>query len=105
MAIKTETILLDDLDESKAVETVTITHGKETRVLDLSRANFDKHIAPLWEKGHKTTRQRRVITRDVKTDVDRAAITKWAAEKGVTIAPRGRIKKAILEEFLAANPA
>ncbi len=47
MATESSRQLVDDLDGSRAEVSVTLTIGSEGYRLNLSRANYDKYLAPL----------------------------------------------------------
>lgn len=105
MAKETITRLIDDLDGGVAHETVTFGLDGHTYQIDLSTKHAKKlraDLAPYLDAGSRvsTRTQRggrgRAATAD--KDVNRS-IREWAMSKGYDIAPRGRIKQEIVEEY------
>jgi hypothetical protein len=109
MATKTETILIDDLDqESPAAETVQFALDGKQYEIDLS----DYHAKALRENLADYVHAARKVGRQVRTAVaarrntDRAelgAIRAWANENGHNVANRGRIPTAVIEAYRAAH--
>jgi hypothetical protein len=111
MAKRTITELIDDLDGSPAEVSREI-------ALDLSAANsarLDEALAPFIEVGSKIARggpRLRVVraagSARATSPADRernAAVRAWAAEQGLAVSDRGRIKSEILYAYEAAQHA
>lgn len=106
MAKETFTKLIDDLDGGVAHETVTFGLDGITYEIDLSTKHAKKlraDLAPYLEVGSRVPGRvaragARGRTSSADKDVNRS-IREWAAAKGYDIAPRGRIKQEIVEEY------
>ena len=110
MAQQTTVILTDDIDGSKAVETVTFGLDDKYYEIDLgskNAKNLRKVVATYIEAGRKvrtSTGTRRVIKKTAQpANADLAAIRAWAHENGIPVATRGRIAASVKEQYLAAN--
>lgn len=110
MAQRVNVVLVDDLDESEAAETVTFGLDGINYEIDLS----EEHAAELRDSlaqwvGHARrvggTRKRGNRTATKRTDVgsDSGTIREWARANGYTVSDRGRIKADVLEAYNAAN--
>ena len=109
MARKTETLvtLEDDIDGSKAAETISFAVDGVAYEIDLSTKNAKALRSDLtkWSeharkaKRATTTRARRGASKPVS---EAAAIRAWAAENGVDVPARGRIPAAVAEQYHAA---
>jgi Lsr2 len=106
VAKETFTRLIDDLDGGVAHETVTFSLDGHTYQIDLSTKHAKKlrtDLAPYLESGSRVTN--RVVrgaarARGPVADKDaNRSIREWAIGKGYDIAPRGRIKQEIVEEY------
>ncbi len=110
MARKTQTVItyLDDLDGSKATETVAFTVDGTSYEIDLNsknakaiRADFAKWTASA-RKARKSTGRGRRSSSAPKPSTDAAAIREWAAANGVVVPARGRIPRAVAEQYAQA---
>lgn len=113
MARKQEVVvtLLDDIDGSTAADTVSFGIDGVSYEIDLSRKNakalrsdFDKWAAHARKarantRGARGTRRRASAARPTS---DAAAIRQWAAAHGVEVPSRGRIPKAVVEQYRAS---
>jgi hypothetical protein len=108
MARETLTRLIDDLDGGAAQETVTFGLDGQTYEIDLSAKNAKKlraELAPYVESATRVAapqrRARRRLTPGSVADhrEQNQAIRKWAQEKGLDVADRGRIKEEIVEAY------
>jgi hypothetical protein len=104
--------LIDDLDGTTASETVKFGLDGVSYEIDLSAKNADKlrsALAPYVEKGSRVDR-RRVATIGGRSAGGRArggsaerdqnkAIRAWAQRKGYDVAPRGRIKQELVDQY------
>lgn len=100
MARKTVVELIDDLDGSKADETVTFGIDGVTYQIDLS-ADHAKNLRSIFEMyvkaGRKvTTRPRR---KGRASKIDTRAVRKWAQAQGYEVSERGRIPQHILDAY------
>jgi hypothetical protein len=107
MAQKVKIILVDDLDEGSADETVRFGLDGVSYEMDLSSANAAKlrdALGPFVAKARKTSTGRATRSR-VATgrNQDSAQIRQWARENGYTVNSRGRIQAEIQEAYQKAN--
>ncbi|MCD0442475.1 MULTISPECIES: histone-like nucleoid-structuring protein Lsr2 [Glycomyces] len=117
MAKKTQVILIDDIDGSKAEETVKFAIDGQAYEIDLS-ASHAKELRDALEKfqeagtrlGRYSLGAPRGPVRGAaaprRQTVDREqnkAIREWAERNGKRVSPRGRIPQAIVEEYNAAH--
>jgi hypothetical protein len=117
MAKKTQVILIDDIDGSKAEETVKFAIDGQAYEIDLSTSHA-KELRDALEKfqeagtrlGRYSLGAPRGPVRGAATPrrqtVDREqnkAIREWAERNGKRVSPRGRIPQAIVEEYNAAH--
>lgn len=117
MAKKTQVILIDDIDGSKAEETVKFAVDGQAYEIDLS-ASHAKELRDALEKfqeagtrlGRYSLGAPRGPVRGAaaprRQTVDREqnkAIREWAERNGKRVSPRGRIPQAIVEEYNAAH--
>lgn len=109
MARKVETIvhMTDDLDGSKADQTVSFTWDGTSYEIDLSKKNataLTKAIQPYLDAARKVsnrTAKPAVARARAKTPYDRADLIKWAEGKGYTVAQRGRVAQSIVDEYMS----
>jgi hypothetical protein len=99
--------LTDDIDgSSRNIETITFSIGKEMFEIDLGPKNAKALRADIgkWgehaRKAKRTTRARHGIA--PKPVSDAAAIREWATANGIAVPARGRIPKAVAEQYRAA---
>ena len=119
MAQVTRVELVDDLDGSEAEETIPFALDGVSYEIDLSSENADElreAFAPYLEAGRRTGGRRTRRTEDSPARGSRAAAAKgngashdsaavraWAAENGVEVGAKGRIPRAVLDQYEAAN--
>ncbi|MCX2746266.1 Lsr2 family protein [Arthrobacter sp. MI7-26] len=106
MAQKIVTLLEDDLDGSKASETVSFALDGVEYVIDLNEAHANelrgavgKFTAAARKVGRVKTPARRAAT----GGSDTKAIRAWAIENGIPINSRGRIQADVIERYQAAH--
>ncbi len=108
MAQKVNIVLVDDIDESEAVETVTFGLDGTSYEIDLNK----KHAAALRDAvsfyvGHarKVTGAARGRRGSAKTSVGPSAreVRDWARSNGHQVPDRGRIPADVREAFDSAN--
>lgn len=107
MARKTFVELIDDVDGSKAEETVSFSLDGVAYEIDLSDQNAEKLRE---EIGNWTARARRVAGRRIRGtggatagSSDSAKIRSWARENGREVSDRGRIPEELRQAYYAAN--
>ncbi|BCW03995.1 Lsr2 family protein [Micrococcaceae bacterium Sec5.1] len=107
MAQKVKIILVDDLDEGSADETVRFGLDGVSYEMDLSTANAEslrKALEPYVAKARKTSSGRATRGRATATrNQDSAQIRQWARDNGYTVNSRGRIQAEIQEAYQKAN--
>ncbi|MBW3640362.1 MAG: Lsr2 family protein [Actinobacteria bacterium] len=118
MAQKVNVVLVDDLDGSEAVETVSFTLDGSSYEIDLNRANaaaLRDALAP-WvgaaRRAGRTTsapasrRSSRGGSRPAAAGSDRGrvqAIREWARTNGHNVSERGRLSADVLAAYEAAH--
>jgi len=118
VAKRTYTQLIDDIDGGEAAETVSFALDGSLFEIDLSEKNANRFrdvLAPYTAAGTRVGRTG-VITRGRMAPAARPAasstpaganrdrnaeIRAWAAEKGIEISDRGRIKQEIVDQWEA----
>lgn len=107
MAQKVKIILVDDLDEGAADETVRFGLDGVSYEMDLSTANavsLRKALEPFVAKARKTSSGRATRGRATAArNQDSAQIRQWARDNGYTVNSRGRIQAEIQEAYQKAN--
>ena len=110
MAQVTNVKLLDDLDGSKAVETVSFGVDGIAYQIDLSLKNakaLRKALAEFVEAGRHLKSTPAAATarssRGRSSGPDAAAIRRWANETGVPVSVRGRVSADVRAQYAAAN--
>ncbi len=120
MASVTTVSLVDDIDDSVAVETVHFgldgasyeidVNEKNAKKLRDALANFVGHARRVdggrrgtAPRTRPATRPARVTSRTVPDREQTAAIREWARANGHEVSERGRLSAAVLEAFEAAH--
>ncbi len=112
VARKVEVQLIDDLDGSKAEETVKFAIDGTNYEIDLSKKNASKlraGLEPFVSVAQKLGRapSARATARSRGTSSARGdreqnqAIREWAQREGLEVSPRGRISRSIIEQYEA----
>lgn len=94
---KIQILMLDDIDNAPAAETIRFALDGQAYEIDLSESNaqkFQEAIAPFIENARKVS-----STRSRARDGEVARIRSWAREQGIHINARGRIPAAIMEKY------
>jgi hypothetical protein len=110
VAQKVETLLVDDLDGSKAAETVSFALEGRQYEIDLSADNAARlrdHLAGFIAAARRGARSKRTRPDTTKatarpTASDReqaAAIRDWARQNGHEVSDRGRIPHSVLDAY------
>ncbi len=116
MAQKVSVLLVDDLDGSEAVETVTFGLDGVSYEIDLSNDNASKlrnALASYVSGGRKASgggvRRRSAAVRGTGRAssgtgaVDTNSVREWARGNGYSVADRGRIKADVIAAYNTAN--
>ena len=109
MASKTQITLVDDLDGCTATETISFSLEGKHYEIDLSSRNagaLRKVVGPYADAGRRLTTPRRGRGRpyrQVRAEVDPAAVRAWAVANDYEISARGRVSAAIIDEYRAAG--
>jgi hypothetical protein len=109
VAKETITRLIDDLDGGEAAETVTFGLDGHSYEIDLSAKNATKlrnALAAFVESGSRISGRSGVASRAGRGRSTAAtereqnqAIRAWAKRKGIEVAPRGRIRAEVVEQY------
>lgn len=102
MARKTVVTLVDDIDGSDAVETVTFSVDGSRYEIDLSKSNakaFRTAVKPYVEAGRKV--QAKTPRRTSTDGTSSREVRAWAVENGIEVPAYGRIPATVKEQFLA----
>jgi len=110
VAQQTSVSLVDDLDGSKAVETVAFGLDGHLFEIDLSKKNaaaLRRVLTEFVEHGHRVkpdTAARRGTRRSVaRTGVTPADIREWAIAQGISVSLRGRVAADVIAQYETAN--
>ncbi len=114
MAQRTILTMTDDLDGSVATETVSFGLDGVGYEIDLTAEHAeDLREVLAWFVSHARTvsgtgraRRRRQATgptASTPTEVDAKAVRTWAAEQGIAVSARGRLRADVLEQYQAAT--
>lgn len=120
MAQKVLTTLQDDIDGTKASETITFALDGISYQIDLNTrhaSKLRKTFAPFINAGRRvggrSTRRvggttqsasgRPKVMTAAPTPVDPAAVRAWAAANKIKVSARGRVPSAVIEQFRAAG--
>jgi Lsr2 len=112
MAKRTTVVIHDDLDQSEGARTVKFGLDGKSYEIDLSpkheeelRKALQKYIdaaSPVLSYASPTSTRRKYGTGPVRRDTKH--IREWLRENGTEISDRGRIPKADMARYEAANP-
>jgi Lsr2 len=105
MSSKVIVLLEDDVDGTKADETIEFGIDGTTYNIDLSDSNAEKLRGALdgyISKARKVS-GKRSGGRKVSIGVDLKAVRAWAKSNGVEISDRGRVSQNVLEQYQAAG--
>jgi hypothetical protein len=105
MSTKTLIVMEDDIDGSKATQTVQFALDGNEYSIDLSDRNAEKLRGDLekWIKAGRKTGGRRASARKDGSDVDNTAVRRWAESNGIELSKRGRIPQDVVSQFRAAG--
>jgi len=109
MAQKVQVVLVDDLDDGPAAETVSFALDGTAYEIDLSASNaadLREAFAPYVAAARRVTGgpgSRRRGRRASSAAARPADVRTWAAEQGITVGPRGRIPADVMAQYEAAH--
>ena len=109
MAQQTTVTLTDDLDGTKAAETVRFGLDGRSYEIDLNKRNAAALRKALGEftAAARKVRGARAATKPVSqpepAKVDAKAVREWATASGISVSARGRIPSDVLEKYQAAT--
>lgn len=106
MAQKVSIELVDDLDGSTASETVTFGLDGTHYEIDLNKKNATKLRATLktYVSSARTTGRGKVKPQAKRTTgPDPKLVRQWATENGIEVPKQGRVPKAVVDQYVAAN--
>lgn len=104
MAQKVVLTLTDDLDGSEAAETVAFSIDGSSFEMELSVANaadLRRTLEPYRAAGRRLSGTRAV--KQVRTTASSKDVRRLAAEMGIDVNPRGRVRGDVVELFAAAH--
>ncbi len=109
MAQQTTVTLTDDLDGTKAAETVRFGLDGRSYEIDLNKRNaaaLRKALSEFTAAARRVRGSTRAVSKPVKQPepvrIDARAVREWAAANGITVSARGRIPADVLEQYEAA---
>ncbi|NLJ53871.1 MAG: Lsr2 family protein [Intrasporangiaceae bacterium] len=105
MAKRTITMLVDDLDGSKAAETVSFAVDGVSYEIDVSEENAAKlrDDFAVWTAHATRVGGRKRTAARTSAGEDLEAIRSWARDNGFQVADRGRISSKVKEAYAAAH--
>jgi hypothetical protein len=105
MASRTIVLLEDDVDGSKADETIEFGIDGTTYAIDLSGSNAKKLRGALDSYINKARKVsgKRTTSRKASSTVDLKAVRAWAASNGIELSGRGRVPASVLEQYRSAG--
>lgn len=110
MAQRVNVVLVDDIDDSAAAETVTFGLDGITYEIDLNEGHAAelRDALAVWvghgrRLGGARKRGNRTATKRTSVGSDSGTIREWARANGHTVSDRGRIRSDIIEAFNQAN--
>jgi hypothetical protein len=106
MAQRTLVELIDDIDGSKATETVSFALDGKNYEVDLSGGNatkLRKSLEIYIKVSRKVTSGSKRVVRNIQLPAPQAVIRAWAQSKGLKISDRGRISAEIVKAYEEAH--
>ncbi|MET4097294.1 Lsr2 family protein [Arthrobacter sp. UYCu712] len=107
MAVRRITVLVDDVDGSPAVETVTFAMDGSTYEIDLNEAHTTQlrdALRRYVEAARRTIKSRgKVRPADQGRGGKSTQVRAWAKEQGLPVSDRGSIPANVLEKHVAAH--
>lgn len=105
MAQKVNIVLIDDIDQTDAEETVSFGLDGKEYAIDLNSKNAQKlrdALAPYVAHGRAVSRARRGA-KSPASGASPAEIRSWARENGFDVPERGRVAAEVREAYAAAH--
>ena len=105
MSSKVIVLLEDDVDGSKADETIEFGIDGTTYAIDLSNSNATKLRGALdgyINKARKVSGKRSTSPK-ASSGVDLKAVRAWAASNGIELSSRGRVPASVLQQYKSAG--
>lgn len=106
MVRKIESYLVDDLDQSRADETVAFALDKTSYEIDLNKVHSKQlrdALKPYIESGQRVSGRRREPVSTTAADVDRRTARAWQKVNRVDAAPRGCVSASVVAQFREAG--
>lgn len=109
MARTVTTHITDDIDGTADAHEVSFAFEGTNYTVDLgkkNRAAFEKALKPYIEAATKVGRERSGSRRTSKNTADKYDLNQvrtWARENGIEVSDRGRVAKAVLDQYDAAH--
>lgn len=103
----TKTITTSDLSGEHDAQTTIITVGDQTREVDLTAAEVDdirERLADVLAVARPVTQPGSKRTAPETSPGWREGVRYWAQAAGYTVAPYGRLPKAVLADFAEVDP-
>jgi hypothetical protein len=105
MSSKVVVLLEDDVDGTRADETIEFGIDGTTYAIDLNDQNAKKLRGALdgyINKARKVS-GKRSTSRKASSGLDLKAVRAWAASNGIELSSRGRVPSSVLEQYRAAG--
>ena len=105
MSSKVVVLLEDDVDGTRADETIEFGIDGTTYAIDLNDQNAKKLRSALdgyISKARKVS-GKRSTSRKASSGLDLKAVRAWAASNGIELSSRGRVPSSVLEQYRAAG--
>ena len=112
MAQQTSVSLIDDLDGSKAAETIAFGLDGSNFEIDLSKKNaaaLRKALSEFVEHGRRAESGASVTARRgprrsaTRTGPAPAIVREWAIDQGIAVSARGRVAGDVIAQYQTAN--
>jgi hypothetical protein len=105
MSSRVVVLLEDDVDGTRADETIEFAIDGTTYAIDLNDQNAKKLRSALdgYISKARKVRGRRSTSRKTSSGVDLRAVRAWAASNGIRLSSRGRVPSSVLDQYRAAD--
>jgi hypothetical protein len=105
MSSKVVVLLEDDVDGTRADETIEFGIDGTTYAIDLNDQNAKKLRGALDRYINKARKVsgKRSTSRKASSGLDLKAVRAWAASNGIELSSRGRVPSSVLEQYRAAG--
>jgi hypothetical protein len=105
MTSKVVVLLEDDVDGTRADETIEFAIDGTSYAIDLNDQNAKKLRGALdgYISKARKVGGRRSTSRKMSSGVDLKAVRAWAASNGIELSSRGRVPSSVLEQYRAAG--